>query len=295
MAMGLMVSFLAGAMLSGLVIWQIALRRMRRLISRQRGLLDRTRRVEKLAELGVLVGHLAHEIRNPLSTVKVNLKLLGEDIADLVVAAESTSQNDEPKGMCHQLGTSSVKLRRQLRKIETISKETDRLTATLNDFMKYAGKIELQLARHDLNELVDDLVDFYEPQAHSSSVQLRFSPSKMPLPCRIDESLVKQAILNLFINATQAMTDGGELIVRTSGRPGDTAQVEIIDTGLGIDADSQKKVFDVYYTTRAGGTGLGLPMCQRIIEEHHGHIELFSEPGKGSRFTVILPLDKEML
>lgn len=110
--------------------------------------------------------------------------------------------------------------------------------------------------------------------------------------CRVDAEVLKQAFLNLFINATQAMDQGGELIIR-SGVQGDQAQIDIIDTGPGINPDEQDKIFDAYYTTRTGGTGLGLPTCRRIIEEHDGHIELHSEPGKGTNFRVLLPLMKE--
>ena len=244
-------------------------------------------RVERLAELGTLTGHLAHEIRNPLSTVKINLQLLAEDIASMVrdeegvVDVEVTPMEEE-----------RIKsYRRQLRRLETITKETDRLTETLNDFLSYAGRMEIPPVQCDVNELLDDLIDFYEPQAVSQGVQIRYTCGKESLSCRLDVDLFKQALLNLFINATQAMHDGGELIVRST-LEGDSVRIDVIDTGPGIPFADQAKVFDPYYTTRSGGTGLGLPTCRRVIEEHRGDIKVVSEEGKGSNFVITVPLLK---
>ena len=121
---------------------------------------------------------------------------------------------------------------------------------------------------------------------------MRRNLSGEPVLCQADADLLKQAFLNLFINATQAMEKGGELIVRSYIRDGQ-ARVEIIDTGPGIAPEVQGRVFEAYFTTKSGGTGLGLATCRRIVEEHEGHIDLYSEVGKGSNFTVVLPLAQE--
>jgi len=279
-------AFIAGALLAGIVAWRLGLHFARRQSQKERRLLRRTRRAERLAELGKLTGTLAHEIRNPLSTVKLNLTLLAEDITSLARSqagqADCTAPTDEIDRGLH----------RQLRRIETISKETDRLADTLNDFLRYAGRMELHPQRHDVNELLDDLIDFYEPQAVSNNVTIRRSLSKNPAFCMVDPDLLKRAILNIFINAIQAMPDGGELMIRSYVRAHEFI-IEIIDTGPGIPADKQDEIFEAYYTTKPGGTGLGLPICRRIIEEHDGHIELHSDPGKGSSFTIALNLLKE--
>ena len=248
----------------------------------------RSLRVERLAELGTLTGHLAHEIRNPLSTIKVNLQLLAEDIAMLAQAADRV-RGEGASGGEDEPGERLKSYQRQLRKIETITKEADRLADTLTDFLRYAGKMELHPVRSDVNELVEELIDFYEPQALSHKVQIRHSLSKKRAVGRVDTDLLKQALLNIFINATQAMSGGGELILRTAVQ-GDLVRIDIIDTGPGIGAEEQKRIFDPYYTTQRGGTGLGLPTCRRIIEEHGGRIELVSEQGKGSNFVITLPL-----
>ena len=243
--------------------------------------------MEKLAELGELTGHLAHEIRNPLSTVKVNLRLLSEDVASLAGIRRGTAGNAE-----EVLDETGKRYRRQLRKIETIEREAERLSDILNDFLKYAGRVELHQARSDINEVLDDLIDFYEPQALGQNVQIRRNLQKKPIYCSLDADLIKQAFLNLFINAVQAMGNGGELILSTQVQS-DTVRVEVIDTGPGIASEEQPKIFEAYYTTKRGGTGLGLATCRRIIEEHGGHVDLYSEPGKGSNFTIVLPVLKE--
>jgi signal transduction histidine kinase len=272
------VSFIVGVMLTALTGWQLA----RRQKEKQRRLLRRTRRAEKLAELGTLTGHLAHEIRNPLSIIKINLQLLSEDISGLAKNSDSVISADK-------IDSSLQRYHRQLRKIEAVTRETDRLTNTLNNFLRYAGRMEMHPGRYDVNEILDDLIDFYEPQALSKQVQVRRGLSELPAVCRVDKDLLKQAFLNLFINAVQVMGQGGELMIRSKLKS-QLVLIEVIDTGPGIPPEEQEKVFDPYYTTRSDGTGLGLPICRRIIEEHHGHIELHSEPGKGTCFTIELPL-----
>jgi len=110
-----------------------------------------------------------------------------------------------------------------------------------------------------------------------------------PVLCRIDVDLVPQALLNLLINAVQAMADGGELLIRLSGQRGE-AEIEVTDTGTGIPPEELNSIFQAYYSTKKHGTGLGLPTTRRIIREHGGAVRLESEPGKGTRFVVSLPL-----
>lgn len=282
----LVTCFFIGGVLAGLVVWRLMLRHLRGLKRQERKLLVRTRGAEKLAELGTLTGHLAHEIRNPLSTIKLNLQLLSEDVGDLAKVAR------EGKLTVDHLDDPARVFERQQRKLIAVTSEAERLAETLTDFLRYAGKMELHCVSQDVNEILDDLIDFYEPQALSKNIQMRESLGEKAAVCRIDVDLFKQALLNLFINSTQAMADGGDLIIRSSMSNGEV-RIEVIDTGPGIPEDVKDKVFDAYYTTRSGGTGLGLPTCRRIIEEHGGHIELHSEAGKGTSFTIVLPLADE--
>lgn len=224
---------------------------------------------EAIEELSRLTGGLAHEMKNPLSTIKINLKLISEDL----------DKNDP-------------KLARPLRKLAVVQKETDRIAQILDDFLRYAGRTELQPVTADVNELVGDMVDFYMPQAQSHSITMRFGPCKERLLCRVDTVMFKQVLLNLFINAQQAMADGGELIIRTYKKKND-AVIEIGDTGTGIEPERIDKIFDAYYSSKPSGSGLGLPTAQKIIAQHGGSIAVSSEIGKGTLFTIHLPLMNE--
>jgi len=229
----------------------------------------------RLEELGKLTGALAHEIKNPLSSVKVNLKLTEEELRGLSVA---------------DLGRNMNAVARAARKIAVVRQETDRVETILESFLRYLDRAEPQLGRSDINEIVSDMVDFYSPQAHSHSVTIRHTLSEHPLICRVDSDMLKQAILNLFINAQQAMGDGGELMVRTD-MMNTEAVIQVSDTGCGIPGDKQALVFDACYSSRPQGSGLGLPTARKIVESHHGTIMMSSEPGKGTLFTIRLPLD----
>lgn len=216
---------------------------------------------------------LAHEIKNPLSTIGLNAQLLGEAIEDLPI-------DDQEKG-------------RMGRRIGALRNETDRLKGILEDFLEYAGELRLDRKPTELNDLIEQLGDFFHVQAQTSGVQIRLMPAKSPVTLDIDSNHIKQAVLNLLINAVNAMkghAEGGhELILRVAIQPDGGAAIHVTDTGPGISIEDQERIFHPYYTTRASGTGLGLPTARRIVEAHGGSIELHSEPGKGSDFAIILP------
>lgn len=228
----------------------------------------RARQAERLAELGTLTGGLAHEIKNPLSTVQLNLQLLQEDLL--------------PENPAYS---------RLLNRLNIVHREASRLRDILDDFLRYAGKIELEKTPVDLNALLEELVDFFTPQAQAQRVQLRLKKAQTPPPLvtQADSKLIKQAVLNLMINALQAMPNGGELILATS-RAERHAIIDVIDTGKGIAPEAVDKIFRAYYSTKKGGTGLGLAMARRIIGEHGGRIDVRSEIGKGSDFKLFLPM-----
>jgi signal transduction histidine kinase len=240
----------------------IALSAIRRFVLLER----RARESERLAELGTLTGGLAHEIKNPLSTVQLNLQLLAEDLS--------------PENPAHP---------RIINRLKTVQKETTRLREILDDFLRYAGKIELDRQPTDINDLLEDLVDFFLPQAQQHKAKVRLKRFDQPLIAPIDARLIKQAVLNLMLNALQAMPEGGDLILSASKEDGQ-AIIDIIDTGRGIPKEAVDKIFQAYYTSKKGGTGLGLAMTQRIVKEHGGSLNVKSEPGKGSDFTLRLPM-----
>jgi signal transduction histidine kinase len=224
----------------------------------------------RAAELGALTSGLAHEIKNPLSTVQLNLQLLGEDL-----------DGRDP----HQ--------QRVIRRLQVVQRETGRLRETLDDFLKYAGKMEVDPRPTDLHELLDELADFFAPQAQLNRVRIRLTPpvEGRPVIADVDPKLVQQAVLNLMLNAVQAMgpRGGGELILSATAADG-RGRVDVIDTAGGIPPESLPYLFDAYFSTKKGGTGLGLAISRRIAREHGGDLTVTSEPGQGSDFTLTLPL-----
>ena len=224
---------------------------------------------ESLAELSQIVGGLAHEIKNPLSTINLNLELLSEDLA---------RHDDEEH---HRL----------TRRLSIVRNEADRVRQILDDFLRYAGHYELSLSNVDLRDVVSELRDFFLPQAEASGAVLRTTECPDPLPSRLDVKLFKQAVLNLLLNATQAMTNGGELLVKVS-RNNEQGCVEIIDTGAGIAPEQLETIFQPYWSTKQGGSGLGLPTARRILREHGGTMTVESDVGKGTRFVLSVPLLK---
>jgi signal transduction histidine kinase len=226
-----------------------------------------------------LTGELAHEIKNPLSTIKVNLKL----------TREALKGGDLREPHKPSIDRSQHNLAGAMRKINVIEKETDRLEQIVEGFLRYVRRPELQPVMMNLNELVEDMIDFYLPQACSHSLTLRHSLAAEPLSCRVDAGALKQVLLNLLINAQQAMDAGGELMVRTHRRAG-RAVIQISDTGRGIPSERLATIFRPYHSSRSGGTGLGLATAKKIVESHGGTISVHSEPGKGSQFTIELPL-----
>ncbi len=261
----------------------------------------RAQRAERLAELGTMTGGLAHEIKNPLSTVGLNVQLLQEDIADAQKSVhamrEAQPQANGPRDLQDSLGRVS-------RRLDGLHRETQRLRDILEDFLRFAGRVQLHREPTDLHRLLTELADFFEPQASDAGVRLRLDLQADPHTADVDAALLKQAILNLMLNAIQAMQaarnanppqphgGGDELHLRTSGTPDSgTVNIHITDTGPGIPADVLPRIFEPYFSTgKKGGSGLGLPTTKRIIEEHDGQLTAHSEEGRGTAFTATLPV-----
>ena len=228
-------------------------------------------RAETYAEFAALVGALAHEIRNPLSTIRLNMELLAEDF-EQTDPESPTKQRD----------------RRAKAKIDLVRQECDRLQKLLGDFLDFARQETLTLEPGSLNGEIDQLLDFFAPRARDSSMEIvRYLDPELPM-VRIDRETFRSALLNLLLNAVQAMDAGGQLVVRT--RPaGLGVLLELIDTGPGMDAETLAKVFRAFYTTKQGGSGLGLPTARKIVEAHGGTIDIESTPGRGTKVTIWLP------
>jgi len=285
-----MTQFALGVLAGVLLTVPLALLLTLRTVRKVRRLSRRARTAERLAELGTLTSGLAHEIKNPLSTVGLNVQLLTEDLGDLERHLEAMEDEETIQGI--------GRLRRRL---DSLMRETHRLRDILEDFLKFAGRIKLNIQPTDIGKLIDELTDFFEPQAQAARVQLRTQLAANPT-LEADGDLLKQALLNLLINAVQAMerargnarsAHGGadELIIRTE-LDDDHLDIHVIDTGPGIAPELAEKIFRPYVSTRPGGSGLGLAVARRIIEEHGGQITLHSEIGRGSDFCIELPLNR---
>jgi two-component system, NtrC family, sensor histidine kinase HydH len=223
------------------------------------------RLVDRYTEIARLAGALAHEIKNPLSTIRLNMELLAEDFRD----------SDEPRQ------------RRAMRKIELVQRECQRLQDFLTDFLNFTKVRRLKLESSDLNTQVKQVLDFFRAKARESNIEVAeyFSPD-LPMVL-LDRENFHGALLNLVLNAEQAMPDGGQLVVRTYGTS-DGVALDLIDNGCGMDSETQSKVFDAFFSTKPGGSGLGLPTARKIIEGHGGTITLQSEVGRGTQFTIRL-------
>jgi signal transduction histidine kinase len=221
---------------------------------------------ERYAELAALAGSLAHEIKNPLSVIRMNMDLLGEDF--------------------HRAET--PKERRALAKIEMVSRQCTRLENLLNDFLRFNKVSQLELTLGSLNEQLERVLDLFSAQAEEAHVEIvRYLDPDLP-SIQLNAETLQAALVNLVKNALEAMPDGGQLTARTRVTRQGVA-LDLIDTGIGMDERTAMKMFDAFYTTKSGGSGLGLPTARRIIEAHGGRIGVHSDVGVGTQFTLEFP------
>src|SRR5262245_54507165 len=220
----------------------------------------------RYGELAALAGSLAHEIKIPLSVIRMNMDLLGEDLA--------TPQ--------------TPKERRALAKIEMVSRQCTRLENLLNDFLRFNKVNQLELTLGSLNDQLERVLDLFAAQAEESHIEIvRYLDPDLP-SIQLNAETLQAALVNLVKNALEAMPDGGQLTVRTRVTRQGVA-LDLIDTGVGMDERTAMKMFDAFFTTKSGGSGLGLPTARRIIEAHGGRIDVHSEVGIGTQFTLEFP------
>jgi signal transduction histidine kinase len=228
---------------------------------------DNQRLLSQYAEIVSLAGGLAHEIRNPLSTITLNLDLLIEDL----------TAGDSPRE------------RRMLQKVSSLRKQCVQLERLLNDFLQFARAGSIDSGATDLNQLVQEFIEFYQPQAKELGIEISPHLAANLPSVNIDTRLFRQVLTNLSRNAQQAMPRGGVLELQTYER-GDRVVLDIIDTGEGMTPETQCKMFDAFFSTKQDGSGLGLPTVRKIVEAHQGTIHCDSEPGRGTRFSISLPM-----
>jgi len=183
----------------------------------------------------------------------------------------------------------SPQARRALAKIAVVQRECQRLQDLLNDFLTFARVRKPHLESSELNEEVRRLLDFFRPKAREAKIEIvTYLQSDLP-GVLLDRETFQSALLNLVINSQQAMPTGGQLVISTEATPRGVA-LHLIDTGCGMDVRTREKIFDAFYTTKSGGSGLGLPIARKIVESHGGQMRVDSEPGRGTQFTIELPV-----
>ncbi len=224
------------------------------------------RLLDQYNEIAQLAGSLAHEIKNPLSTILMNMDLLAEDF------------HDAP----------TPEIRRARQKIKIVQEQCLRLQNLLNDFLKFARIRDLSLSPGDLNELVDRVLSFVEEQARQEGVEIvRYLDPDLP-SILLDEETLYAALMNLVLNGLQSMSHGGTLTARTRSTKTGVA-LDLIDTGCGMNEETAMHMFKPFFTTKDGGSGLGLPATRKIVEAHGARIDVQSEVDHGTQFTLEFP------
>jgi len=231
---------------------------------------------EQYVELAELAGGFIHEIKNHLSTLGLNLQLLAEDFQD----------------------PQSQRERRALERVQRLQGECNRLVGLSNDFLRFARVKDLETVPTSLAGVIEEMVDFFSPMARQANIDIKcYMPADLPM-VSLDRDLFKQALLNLMLNAEQAMPGGGELTIQAekvvdsvckaaSGCP-QAVELSLIDTGQGMAPEVLARVFRPFFSTKSGGSGLGLPTVKRIVEAHGGAIDVQSAVNRGTKFTIRL-------
>ena len=237
---------------------------------------------QKLAALGRLMAGVAHEVKNPLNAMTIHLELLKQKLQRQTVTVGA------PMGMPDG-DPSSLPPPDLTKHVDVISKEIRRLDEVLNGFLKFARPDELKLQPVHLASLISEIVTSVAPEAAQRHITLKTEcPDNLP-EINADPGMLGQAVLNLALNACQAMPNGGTLRLGCRATSGRRVEIDVEDTGVGIPPENLKRIFDLYFTTKEKGSGIGLSMVYRIVQLHDGEVEVQSTPGHGTRFRLIFP------
>jgi signal transduction histidine kinase len=218
---------------------------------------------DRLSAISRISSGVAHEVKNPLNAILLHVE----------VARSKISRGD----------TDVVE------QMEIISREILRLDRVVRTFLDFTRPVELQLDNVPMQELVREIVELAGPQTKAANIQMTVHEEAEGVEVRVDRDLLKQAMLNVVVNAIQAMPKGGELHFEASANE-ETAELRISDSGEGIPDELREKIFRLYFTTKRQGSGIGLAMTFRIVQLHDGTIDFTSEPGKGTTFLIRLPI-----
>lgn len=241
----------------------------------------------KLAALGRLMAGVAHEVKNPLNAMTIHLELLKQKLARQPVGAvaamgpDPSRRSDGPGG-----GSAPPDVNKH---VDIIGKEIRRLDEVLNGFLKFARPDELKLQPVHLAALISDIQTSVAPEAARRHITMKVDcPDSLP-EINADPGMLSQALLNLALNACQSMPDGGTLKLACRATSRRRVEIDVEDTGVGIPPEHLGRIFDLYFTTKEQGSGIGLSMVYRIVQLHDGEVEVQSTPGRGTRFRLIFP------
>lgn len=261
----------------------------------------------KLAALGRLMAGVAHEVKNPLNAMTIHLELLKQklsgrqipaaagvaaaDVSAMAVAPGTRGASREPRAAIS--GAASSELRPATpdvsKHLTVIQNEIHRLDEVVVSFLKFARPEELRLQPVRLADLISDVVTTSAPEAQKHGVDVKVEcPGTLP-DVNADPGMLRQALLNLALNGCQAMPDGGTLRIACRPAARGKVEIDIEDTGVGIPPENLSRIFDLYFTTKGSGTGIGLSMVYRIVQLHDGEVEVQSTPGAGTRFRLVFP------
>ena len=245
----------------------------------------------KLAALGRLSAGVAHEVKNPLNAMMIHLELLRQQVQPRVAAGERRAAGHAAPGatavaaadVAPQLDTGDA-----LAHVDVIAAEIRRLDEVVQGFLKFTRPEDLKLQPVRLSALLEEVIPIMRPEANRTGVDLVVQCASL-LEVNGDPGMLRQAFLNLALNACQAMPDGGTLTIGCEPARGGRVAITFADTGLGIQPEHLNRIFDLYFTTRHGGSGIGLSMVYRTVQMHDGEVEVQSTPGQGTTFRVLLP------
>jgi two-component system, NtrC family, sensor kinase len=221
-------------------------------------------RSERLATVGRMAAHITHEVRNPLASVGLYLELLSDEIAE-----------DKPEAR---------------RLVTSLSNEVDRLSEITETYLRFVRLPKPKLEREDLGALASSVMEFSRGELSLAQIKLEMAITPDLPEAMIDESQIRQALLNLVRNAKEAMPEGGRIRVEVGALDASWLRLCVADSGPGISAENLGKIFDPFFSTKDKGTGLGLALVQQIVSEHGGRIEVDLPPGGGTMFSLVLPV-----
>jgi PAS domain S-box-containing protein len=219
----------------------------------------------RLAAIGRLTSGVAHEVKNPINAIVVHLEVLRQKMREI-----------DPDTRRH---------------VDVIGSEIQRLDRVVQTLVDFTRPVELRLGDMDLRKVVEDVVTLASPAAEKHNVLIERQAAPEPLPVRIDADLVKQAVLNIVLNGVQAMPQGGTLRIAVK-REGEGAVITVRDQGAGIPENIRDKIFNLYFTTKTGGSGIGLAMAYRVVQLHHGSVEFTSIMDHGTTFFLRFPVSE---